>query len=145
MFRKILVALDGSEASRKATEWALNAYAESPKAEFTLMYAHPVPVRMVAYEPYGAGFGYVTSPQDAEVPLENPASASYALFPDKERVSQIAVIGHAAEVILEEAGKGGYDLIVLGSEGHGVVESVLLGSVSSKVLHHAKCSVLIVR
>ncbi len=37
------------------------------------------------------------------------------------------------------------DLIILGSKGHSNIERIMIGSVSEKVLRHAKCSVMIVR
>ncbi len=49
------------------------------------------------------------------------------------------------ESIVEEAQKWSADLIVLGSHGYGFWERMLLGSVSNAVVHHAPCSVLIVR
>ncbi len=53
--------------------------------------------------------------------------------------------GSAASEILREADGGGYDLIILGSRGHGAVEDFLIGSVGTKVAHNAPCSVLLVR
>ena len=38
-----------------------------------------------------------------------------------------------------------YDLIIMGSRGLGAFKELLLGSVSFKVMHHAKCPVMIVR
>jgi nucleotide-binding universal stress UspA family protein len=49
-----------------------------------------------------------------------------------------------ADAILEVADQVGADLIVVGSRGHGVGRRLLRGSVSTKVAHHAECSVLIV-
>jgi len=37
------------------------------------------------------------------------------------------------------------DLIILGSKGHSNIERILVGSVSEKVVRHAKCSVMVVR
>jgi nucleotide-binding universal stress UspA family protein len=56
-----------------------------------------------------------------------------------------AIEGVAKTVIVDEAEKFGADLIVLGSHGYGLVERLLLGSVSQSVALHAKCSVEIVR
>ena len=51
--------------------------------------------------------------------------------------------GAPFEEIIKSANKD--DLIILGSKGHSNIERILVGSVSEKVLRHAKCSVMIVR
>ena len=58
-----------------------------------------------------------------------------------------AVVGHgdAKHVILDQAASTGADLIVMGAHGHSAVERFLLGSISRAVLHHAHCSVEVVR
>lgn len=61
----------------------------------------------------------------------------------------LEVRGHAvpasgADAVLDVADDIGADLIVVGSRGAGVGRRLLRGSVSSKVAHHAPCSVLIV-
>ena len=61
------------------------------------------------------------------------------------RVTTAVLSGSPKEVILEDAEKFGVDLIVVGSHGHGMLERLLLGSVSQAVALHAKCSVEIVR
>jgi nucleotide-binding universal stress UspA family protein len=53
--------------------------------------------------------------------------------------------GNAAEKILEIANNKGVDTIVVGSRGLSTAKEFLLGSVSRKISHHAKCSVVIVR
>ena len=53
--------------------------------------------------------------------------------------------GDPAQVLLEVAEEQDADLIVIGARGHTAFERFLLGSVSSKLAHHAKCSLLIVR
>jgi nucleotide-binding universal stress UspA family protein len=53
--------------------------------------------------------------------------------------------GDYAETILATADDIGADMIVLGSRGLGGLKGLLLGSVSNKVAHHAKCSVTSVR
>src|SRR5215216_6183924 len=54
-------------------------------------------------------------------------------------------VGEAANEIVELAEEIGVDLVVLGSRGHGPMRRALMGSVSTSVLRHAHCSVLIVR
>jgi nucleotide-binding universal stress UspA family protein len=60
-------------------------------------------------------------------------------------VEAVAMEGDPASKIVGYADKGGFDMIVMGSRGLGRFKEMMLGSVSSKVLHHAKCSVLIVK
>ena len=53
--------------------------------------------------------------------------------------------GNAAEKILEIANNKVIDTIVVGSRGLSAAKEFLLGSVSHKLSHHAKCTVVIVR
>ena len=53
--------------------------------------------------------------------------------------------GHPAETLVAFAEKRQADLIVVGSRGQGGFQRLLLGSVSTSVLHHAHCSILVVR
>ena len=53
--------------------------------------------------------------------------------------------GRIGYKILEAAEAEGADLIVLGSRGVSRVEEVLIGSVSHRVIHMAKCPVLLAR
>lgn len=53
--------------------------------------------------------------------------------------------GNAGECILDAAAKDRADLIVLGRRGISGVERFLLGGVSSNVVDHSKCDVLIVK
>jgi nucleotide-binding universal stress UspA family protein len=53
--------------------------------------------------------------------------------------------GSPADVIIETATERGADLIVVGTRGSGTAGRLLLGSVSTRLVHHAPCDVLIVR
>ena len=55
----------------------------------------------------------------------------------------LAVEGQPARVLLEQAGRAA--LIVVGSRGLGGFKSLLLGSVSQKIVHYATCPVVVVR
>jgi nucleotide-binding universal stress UspA family protein len=54
-------------------------------------------------------------------------------------------IGHAGESIAKFADAGDFDLIVMGSHGHGSLVNLVMGSVATKVLAHSKLPVLLVR
>ncbi|TCP59311.1 nucleotide-binding universal stress UspA family protein [Tumebacillus sp. BK434] len=147
MYKNILVAVDGSKASDKALQWAKEMHDALPEAKITFLYAHqPLAASVVAaYAPVGYQFDYDLNAGDSANPEITPATRAVEQFPHQERVAHLTKLGVPSDVILKEAEAGGYDLLVLGAEGHGVVESVLLGSVSAKVLHYAKLPVLIVR
>lgn len=61
------------------------------------------------------------------------------------KITGEVIQGSPKQVIVEEAESWGADLIVMGSRGLGAWNRLLLGSVSNAVVHHAKCSVEIVR
>ena len=54
-------------------------------------------------------------------------------------------LGDPAKIILDLAKSNDYDLIVMGSRGRSAFKELLLGSVTQKVAHHAKCPVMVVR
>lgn len=53
--------------------------------------------------------------------------------------------GDPASVILELSKRDKYDAVVMGTRGLGNFKGLILGSVSSKVVHHSACSILLVR
>lgn len=67
------------------------------------------------------------------------------LFPTDTPICVAYRVGDPAEKILEYAKTIDADLIVMGSRGRGALGSALLGSVSTKILQHAQCPVLIMR
>jgi nucleotide-binding universal stress UspA family protein len=54
-------------------------------------------------------------------------------------------IGRPVDEILQEIENGGYDLVVMGAHGQGVLEDALMGSVSRRVVRRSKTPVLVVR
>lgn len=60
-------------------------------------------------------------------------------------VDTILVRGRPATALLEEAAALQPDLLVIGTRGHGLLASVLLGSVSAELVDHARCPVLVAR
>ncbi len=147
---KILIATDGSEYSRAAVEKCCELFAKNEISSVRIISVAESPTP-IAIDPYGAS---VESYAEAQTKLGEQAKESATQaeqmiiekFEDKNLVVETAVvIGNPKELIVEEAQKWNADLIVLGSHGYGFWERMLLGSVSNAIVHHAPCSVLIVR
>jgi nucleotide-binding universal stress UspA family protein len=54
-------------------------------------------------------------------------------------------VGHAGENIAKMAESGKFDLLVMGSHGHGALGNLVMGSVATQVLAHCSVPVLLVR
>ncbi len=109
------------------------------------------PPALIAAEPFGISNEYYV---EAETALRDQSKEAakraeqivIEKFKDKNlNVETAVVLGNPKTAIVEEATSWAADLIVLGSHGYGFWERMLLGSVSNYVVHHAPCSVLIVR
>jgi nucleotide-binding universal stress UspA family protein len=57
----------------------------------------------------------------------------------------VTEVGPAAEVVAKLASAGRFDLVMMGSHGHGALSSLVMGSVATKVLASCKTPVLLVR
>jgi nucleotide-binding universal stress UspA family protein len=53
--------------------------------------------------------------------------------------------GHAGETVAKFADSGQFDLLIMGSHGHGTLVNLVMGSVATEVLAHCKVPVLLVR
>lgn len=145
---KILLAVDGSEYSDGAVqEFAKRPW--PPQSEVKIVTAAEIPIP-VGMEPWAmsADFYEVVEKSIRQVAQAAIDSAVLKLNLIKDRTMTISseiIQGSPKQVIVDEAERWGADLIVMGSRGLGAWNRLLLGSVSSAVVHHAKCSVEIVR
>jgi nucleotide-binding universal stress UspA family protein len=145
---KILLAVDGSVYSDSAVE-ELAKRPWPPQSEVKVITAAEIPVP-VGMEPWAAPPEYFESLEksvhQAAKAVIDSALLRLEAIPDKSlKISSEIIQGAPRQVIVEEAERWGADLIVMGSRGLGAWNRLLLGSVSSAVVHHAKCSVEIVR
>lgn len=147
---KILLATDGSVFSRAAIENAAGFMANSPDTEIKIISVYET-LRPVTGDPFGATTQYYLEAENASRKIAEDAVTEAlglirARFPDmKFTVSTSVESGRASRVIVELADDWKADMIVLGSHGSGFWERNFMGSVSDAVVHHAHCSVLIVR
>lgn len=148
---KILLAVDGSAYSDAAVEEIVKR-PWPPESEIKVItaVALPIMVGMVGIEPWAASPEYFEPMEKAirgaAEDVIKQAMAKLNTIDDKTlKISTEIIEGSPSQVIVDEAEKWHADLIVVGSRGLGAWNRLLLGSVSSGVVHHAKCSVEIVR
>ena len=145
---KILLAVDGSVYSDAAVE-ALARRPWPPESEVKVITAAEMPVP-VGMEPWAVSADYFEeldkSVRKAAQTVLDSALVKLRTIEDKTlKISSEIIQGPPRQVIVDVAESWRADLIVMGSRGLGAWNRLLLGSVSSAVVHHAKCSVEIVR
>jgi nucleotide-binding universal stress UspA family protein len=135
--QRIVVGYDGSEHSQKALERAANIAGE---AAITVVCAAGIS----ELSRHAPGMTPV-DPKDVEA--RTAAIAAARSYLEGRGVSATYIEGHGspADVIVDEAADAGADLIVVGTRGLHAGKRALVGSVSTKVVHHAPCDVLVVR
>ncbi len=147
---KILIATDGSEFSQNAVRECCKIISTKHQTDIKIITAVERIIPMTA-EPFGASneyYGQVLADlrKDATEAVDAAEKTINESLPDQNISVQTEVLtGNVKQTIVDEAKEFGADLIVVGSHGYGFFERMLLGSISSYVVHHAPCSVLVVR
>lgn len=141
-YKKILVAVDGSEQSIKALRVA-DGIAERNNAELIVMNA---------YEPSVAA---MTTPTDeqayehlkdfAKKNINDPLADAVKEISEDVNYVAITETGNPKAEIVRYAENNGVDLIVIGATGKGAFSRLLVGSTTNFVINHAPCTVTVVR
>ncbi|UTR13356.1 universal stress protein [Salipaludibacillus sp. LMS25] len=141
MFKNLLLAIDGSAHSIRAADKAISLALLEEKASIEILYVVAGSKSKTDVLHYGDSDSASRKRQEMLQPFE-----------DKIREAKIATkttILHGrngvAESIIEHANHGEYDTLVIGSRGLGTVQTMVLGSVSHKVIKHVKAPVLMVK
>jgi nucleotide-binding universal stress UspA family protein len=141
--KTIVVGVDGSDCARGALEFAA-AEAALRGASLRIVGAWEIPAAV-----YAGGLPPTIDPsvfdafrEGAETVVREAIAAAKRHQPAVE-CEGVTVKGQAAEVLLDEGRDA--DLLVVGNRGRGGFASLLLGSVSQQVVHHAPCPVIVVR
>jgi nucleotide-binding universal stress UspA family protein len=153
MYKKILVAFDGSEPSRNALDHAVSI-ANQWKSEISILSVVPR-VMMPVFPDEGFGAAPITAAQDMsdyQDKMKNIYAKSLReaeldikdAFPDLKVVTQL-LEGRPSNVIVEEAEKENVDLIVIGSRGLGGITGWILGSTSRHVVESCTRPILVVK
>ncbi|QKS70155.1 universal stress protein [Paenalkalicoccus suaedae] len=139
MFNRLLLAIDGSKNSVRATKKAIELAKLQLHSRIEILYV-------------------VDGKKSREDILHYGDAASYkrkqllAPFEDMMKTKRITYHttilhgkDHVAESIIDFANSGEFDAVVIGSRGLNALQTLVLGSVSHKVMKHVKAPVLLVK
>lgn len=138
----ILLAVDGSAHTKKMLAY-LVTHEEllAPSNSFTLMTVQPqLPPR--ARSMVGKEAVETYQREEAEKVL---GPAAQFLMRHGINPKSVAKVGHAGETLCKAANTGKFELLVMGSHGHGVFGNLVMGSVATQVLSQSTVPVLLVR
>ncbi|MSP82950.1 MAG: universal stress protein [Alphaproteobacteria bacterium] len=145
MFKRILLAVDGSEHALLAADVACDLAARYEARLIILSVAKPVGKMSVAARDYIQAEHLAGAPSYLLTDLARAALADVdgrARAKGLTNVKTVVREGNPARRIVEYAKEHDIDLIALGSRGLGDLEGLLLGSVSHKVATLAHCTVI---
>jgi nucleotide-binding universal stress UspA family protein len=138
MIKKIVIAYDGSDPSKKALDYAIS-FAEKYSAQLTVLSVVRIPE--------------VPDDVETEAIIDEATDSCRrefeqmkSAFAEKNIAALFEVrVGHPADQIVSFADETKADLIVMGHRGRTEVSRWLLGSISKRVMSYAHCSVFLVR
>jgi nucleotide-binding universal stress UspA family protein len=147
---KILLASDGSAYAHLAETLVLKLPAyRSAQIDVATAVSPPAIAGFGTFQPLG---GYDAATQAHLAYEQSQANASEISAGAAKRIEEAGRAAHAVvlegepgNALLEYSESGQFDLIALGSRGHGGLRSFLLGSVARKLVNHARSSVLVAR
>ena len=144
MFSVIVVGTDGSETAAKAVEVAADmAAVHGSRLHIVTAYQAVLPALSHEEKEALGELAWMASPGERAERLVNEA-AEHAAAAGVDVETHVDV-GDPAHALIEVAEAEGADLIVVGNKGLHSPARFLLGSVPSKIVHHAPCHVLVVR
>jgi nucleotide-binding universal stress UspA family protein len=149
--RRITLAIDGSPASVEALEFVLTRF--QPDRSTGKRGRMPIHVSVIyvmaslylAPITINSTIPWIKSPELKEANLKFIDQSVRKLIKAGFTAEPVYQLGNPAEEIMNVAAKHRADLIVMGAQGLSAIDRFLLGSVSTRVVEHATCAVLVVR
>ena len=140
MFRKILIANDGSAGARRALEVAADVAACYGAELHSISVEEDLPK-------YAATIDEVDAAKEQRNHYFEQVNAAAHLIAAKHNVSleTHVLAGHEVETIITFCKEGGFDLLVLGFMGHSRIYERIWGSTSQTLTRLSPCSVLVVK
>lgn len=142
MFKKLLVPVDGTTTCNKAFHYSIEI-AKKFNSEIVLFNAQEIaPTIAWVNDP----IVYSQTAIDPEKIASDILSIASKSFEGADlMVTTKFALGDAAHAILDACDELGCDAIIMATHGNKAIKRFLLGSVTDKIVHHAKVSVVVVR
>ena len=149
--RRIILATDGSDASAAALEFVLTRFQPDrstgkggrvPIHVSVLYVMTPLSLAPITIK---STIPWIKFPELKKANLEFINQSVRKLIKAGFTAEPLYHLGNPAEEIMKLAAKRHAELIVMGAQGLGAIDRLLLGSVSTRVVQHTTCAVLVVR
>ncbi len=138
--QQIIIAIDGSDASATALEFVLTRFQPNrATGKDGRIPIHVSVIHVMAPSPW------IKSQELKEANLKLIDQNVRKLIKAGFTAEPLYQLGNPAEEIMKVAAKQHADLIVMGAQGLGAMARFVIGSVSTRVVQHATCAVLVVR
>jgi len=139
----MLIAIDGSEPSRRAIEVVARLVPKTFGLEAVLLNVRPGPAYFGELPPFDHASIERAQQQIQDVMLAD--GLAQAQRTGIVHAKTEALVGEVAGEIVRYADRGTFDQIVMGTHGRGPVGSLFLGSIAQRVIHLSSIPVLLVR
>ncbi len=144
MFKKIMIATDGSEASNAAAKVGLELAKKSGAKAIAIYVADVATLNRLS--------DYIIYPGANDEVRKLMVKQGHEAADETEKmakemgleIDKVVAEGGPATELLQQSQDMGVDLLVLASSGKGGVEKFLLGSVAEKVVRNSKVPVMLV-
>ena len=147
VYKKILVPVDGSEGSSQALEHCLRILENEKPEKVVLFHAVSYPVKLESCSGKVRSAMKKVKEDLEEYGVEILKNAKSKMTEKNTDVSvETKLIWEDPKyAIVMEADEGQYDLLIMGSRGLSGIKSFFVGSVSSYVAQHVKCTIILVK
>ena len=138
---KVLVPVDGSPASLRALDFAIEMMGQNPDTSLVLLNVQNISAMDLTGAAMGSDWQEAASQASAKALKEAVGKAEAAGIAFKS----IVRTGQTAEAIAQAARDEGIEHIVMGTRGLGSIQGLLLGSVAMKVIHLAEVPITLIK
>lgn len=141
MFTNVLVPVDGSDNSYRALDAALLLTEKLGSSITVVNVIEQVPITHIESEKLLSELLEAYKKENQEI----LSKCSNIATEKGLSIKTLLLQGNPASVILDYSKKEKFDLVIVGSRGMGKFKQLILGSVSSKIVHHSPCAILLIR